>query len=83
MGELLLRRYGTPSERTYEILDQCGTRTLGDCIRAKQAEFSMIWVFKDGHSILSSVDSLPENPLFLTIQYESPEGLKAVEHHGL
>jgi hypothetical protein len=83
VGDLVAQLYGLPSQRVYEVLDECGTGTLGDCIREKKAEFSMFWAFKDRHFIMSTLSSLPEEPLFLLLQYESPEGAKTVEHHGL
>ena len=83
VGELLTQLYGLPSDRVVEILDECGTRPLGDCISAKQANFSMLWIFKDGHTVGSSIHSGPDIPLSLMLHYESPEGAKAGGHQGL
>jgi TPR repeat protein len=83
VGDLLIRIYGLPSDRVYEVLDECGTRTLGDCIKGKLAAFSMSWFFKDGHAISSSLNSSPDEPMYLMLEYETQESLKGLPHKGL
>jgi hypothetical protein len=83
VGGLLTQLYGLPSDRVVEVLAECGTRPLADCISGKQASFSTLWLFKDGHTVTLSIQSSPNIPLGFMLHYESPEGAKAGGHQGL
>jgi TPR repeat protein len=83
VGDLLIKVYGLPSLRVVEVKDACERRELSDCIKEKQAEFSLFWAFNGQHSVSLSLDSLSKVPLVLILSYDTPESLKAFRTHGL
>jgi hypothetical protein len=84
VGDLLEKIYGLPSQRVFEVQDECRTRSLDECIVKKQAEFSMQWVFESNYSVGCSVESHgATGPLFLMLMYGSPASMTSGGHQGL
>lgn len=79
---LLTEVYGTPSDRTYEMLDKC-PEGLADCIRSKRAMFQAFWAFKDKHAITCGLERYKDEPLALMLQYMTPDTPSNRSHSGL
>jgi hypothetical protein len=86
VAKLLAEIYGPPSYRTVEVSNECGTKPLALCLRAKQAEFSTSWELhrKDDVYLVSlSLMAAPDDTLSLMLLYTGPEEVRAAGNPGL
>jgi hypothetical protein len=84
VARLLVESYGLPSSRAVELLEGCTKREIGACIVEKQADFYMLWEFKDHlHHVRLSLTAKVGGRTALMLTYSTPESLKAAGNPGL